>query len=184
MTSLVEFGDIMNEIGYKQNTIDLTKSVMEFTNFFELGRFLQMIGENSSLEFSSNKRDVQKTKETFIAAGAIYQSLLNRRILGEWKEESNTLLIDNFNKEFDYLESEEWSNLELFEKVGENNIVCNLDIIFGIGWKEDPNQKKTRIKEPGMGKGALNFQQFAKELQELDKSVKAGSIGASGEDDK
>lgn len=75
MLQLTDVGQLMIRLHYKLVTINADLSTLYFDDAFSLMDFLQSIGENNA---ASNRRK-SISRETFIAAGAIYEHLFKER---------------------------------------------------------------------------------------------------------
>lgn len=128
MASLSDLGNLAARCAYTMPAIEKNKTQFEFPSFFQLLHFLKHIGESNAL----NARKITKTRETFVAAAAIYHSLFNKHFIGiedDQIEEGTTVVMD------DWLEDKEWCNFK-----HKAPIVATMDYIYLIGWKYHESQ--------------------------------------------
>ena len=91
MLTLTELGNIFARCEYNLPTIDTEHVQLEFTNLFALLSFLCEVGEQGSArEVKPGLRSV----DTLVAAAAIYETLFNKRMIGQRDESTSSVLID------------------------------------------------------------------------------------------
>lgn len=67
-------------------------------------------------------------EETFIAAASLFETLFNKRTIGQRDENTSTVLIDTFKDTYlhDSIKARNQSA----------NIILTMDVIFLIGWRQ------------------------------------------------
>ena len=71
---------------------------MEFTSTFALMSFIALMGEQNAL---AQTREGLRTVDNLIATAALFETLFNKRTIGERDESTSTsVLIDTFYDEF------------------------------------------------------------------------------------
>ena len=70
-----ELGNLLSRTGYNLTTLNMSKFALQFADFSQICDFLKAVGENN---FLINRRKI-KSRETFIAASAIYKSLYSKK---------------------------------------------------------------------------------------------------------
>ena len=73
MLSVTDMGNTFARCGWSMPTVDVTKTVFEFTSAFSLFDFIRQTGEQSSLHEGGRP----KSRDLFIAAAALHQVLFN-----------------------------------------------------------------------------------------------------------
>eukprot|EP00826_Nyctotherus_ovalis_P050741 TRINITY_DN6257_c0_g1_i10.p5 TRINITY_DN6257_c0_g1~~TRINITY_DN6257_c0_g1_i10.p5 ORF type:complete len:143 (-),score=52.12 TRINITY_DN6257_c0_g1_i10:1847-2275(-) len=120
-------------------------------------RFLQIVGEANVL---SEKRPF-KSKDTFVAAAAIYQSLFNKQIYDSRNEISEKVIpVDVFAK----------------TKGKSTNVVGSFEVMYGIGWKEP--RKSAETVQLSKSKD-VDLKKMASELKKMGE-VRYGRIDENG----
>jgi NADH dehydrogenase [ubiquinone] 1 alpha subcomplex assembly factor 5 len=76
-SEISDLGNLLSRTGYNLTTLNMTRYSMQFRDLSQLFDYLKSIGENNYL---INRRKF-KSKETFIAASAIYKHLFNYKRL-------------------------------------------------------------------------------------------------------
>jgi len=160
MVRITELGDLLVSTGYKINTTDKIQFSYEFETMFDLLKFLQIIGESNIL----NERRKFKSKDTFIGAAAVYQTLFNKNIVSAMQQNLTDKIIP----------------IDIFmpkstQKPHKNSIISTIEILYGIGWKEPKRTEQKKVK-----KDDFSLQKFIKELKEVG-DVRYGTISSTGE---
>jgi NADH dehydrogenase [ubiquinone] 1 alpha subcomplex assembly factor 5 len=75
LNELSELGNLLSRTQYKLTTLNVAKYSLLFKDFSQILDFIKAIGENN---FLINRRKI-KSRETFIAASAIYKTLFNKK---------------------------------------------------------------------------------------------------------
>ena len=91
--SLTELGNVFARCKFNLPTVDVQKTDFEFTSLFSLMNFLQIVGEQNALV---SKRQGLRNIDTFIAGAAIFNTLFNKKTIGQRDENSTSILIDEF----------------------------------------------------------------------------------------
>lgn len=78
LKEMSELGNLLSRTGYNLTTLNLTKYNLHFRDLSQIFDFLKSIGENN---FLINRRRV-KSRDSFLAASAIYKSLYNKKNYG------------------------------------------------------------------------------------------------------
>lgn len=164
--SLTELGNIFARTKFNLPTIDSQKTDFEFTSMFSLLNLLSQIGEQNALE---QKRPGIRSIDTLIAAACLFETLFNKRTIGERTEHSTNVLIDNFAQEYLFdvkkdlnLAHLKENNQHLQKKFAQydaisddqmrqllsptNNIICSFDILHMVGWKYHESQQKPKSR--------------------------------------
>ena len=157
MISLQNIGDLLDVAGYRIVTTDMIRFAYEFNSMFTLMQFLQLVGETNIL----HEKRQYKSKDTFIAAAAIYQSLFNKQIHDMKNEISEKLIeVDVFAE----------------EKGKVTNIVASFEVMYGIGWKEPRKSAETELISK---RKPIDLKKMAEELKKM-ADTRYGSIDSSG----
>ena len=180
-----ELGNILSRTGYNLTTLNITKYNMQFRDFSQICDFLKSVGENN---FLINRRRF-KSRETFLAASCIYNSLYsnkNYNCIGTLKVDDKDFRIVNvnmcnyLNDELTYLEEN-----EIKEIIPENYLIMTLEIANMIGWKYHHDQQKPKRR----GSAEINLRDITKDLLEdnPEEEIKFGKIalkqGGVGDED-
>jgi NADH dehydrogenase [ubiquinone] 1 alpha subcomplex assembly factor 5 len=157
MISLQNMGDLLDAAGFRIVTTDMIRFAYEFNSMFNLMQFLQLAGESNVL----HEKRQYKSKDTFIAAAAVYQSLFNKKIHDMTNEISEKVIeVDVFAE----------------EKGKATNVVANFEVMYGIGWKEPRKSAETELLSK---RNPLDLKKMAEELRKT-ADTKYGSIDGSG----
>jgi NADH dehydrogenase [ubiquinone] 1 alpha subcomplex assembly factor 5 len=73
-----ELGNLLSRTGYNLTTLNMTKYSLQFKDFSQICDFLKAVGESN---FLINRRRF-KSRDTFLAASSIYNSLYNKKTYG------------------------------------------------------------------------------------------------------
>ena len=96
--SVTDLGNIFARCKYNLPTIDVQHAQMEFTSTFALMSFLSLIGEQNAL---TQTKEGIRSVDSLIAGAAIFETLFNRRTIGQRDEETETsVLIDTLQDEY------------------------------------------------------------------------------------
>ena len=79
--------------------MDVQHQDVEFTSYFSLLKTLQEIGEQGALD---DVRPGLRNIDTYIAASALFETLFNKRTIGNRDENSTNILIDSFKDQYLY----------------------------------------------------------------------------------
>ena len=80
-----------------------------------------------------------------MAAAALFETLFNKRTIGQRDEYSQSILIDTFK--------DVYMHPDIKKRDRNSNIICSVDLVNLIGWKEHESQQ--RPKERGSAKFSL-----------------------------
>jgi hypothetical protein len=162
--------------------MDVQHQDVEFTSYFSLLRTLQEIGEQGALD---EARPGLRSIDTYIAASALFETLFNKRTIGNRDENSTNILIDSFKDEYLYdlkedlnLKHLKESNPYLMNKFKDheslteaqiaqlhrrsNNIICTFDILHLIGWKYHESQQQPKER----GSASFSLRDVVDDLNE------------------
>lgn len=78
LKEMSDLGNLLSRTGYNLTTLNLTKFNLHFRDLSQIFDFIKSIGESN---FLINRRRM-KSRETFIAASALYKSLYNKKNYG------------------------------------------------------------------------------------------------------
>lgn len=96
--SVQDIGNVFARCKYNLPTIDVDRAQIEFTSTFALMSFLALIGEQNAL---AQTREGFRSVDSLIATAALFETLFNKRTIGERDEATATsVLIDTFQDEF------------------------------------------------------------------------------------
>ena len=73
MISVSDIGNVMQKAKFKLPAVDIVRTQAEFTSTFHLFQYLRLLGEQNGL----TERRGTLTRESFIGAAALYQTLFN-----------------------------------------------------------------------------------------------------------
>ncbi len=159
MICLQDLGDALAIAGFRIITTDRIRFAYDFGSMFDLMKFLQLVGESGV----GYERRRYKSKNTFIAAAAIYQSLFSSNICKAMMNPIDEKVIP--------------VDLLVENKQSPSNITATFDVLYAIGWKEPRKSLETKRLNP---KEAFSMKLLVEELQKIGE-VRYGSIDHAGE---
>ena len=206
MLTLTELGNIFARCGYNLPTIDIEHVQFEFTSFLALVSFLCEVGEQGSLR---ETKPGLRTIDSLVAAAALYETLFNKRTIGQRDESTASILVDTLKDQrlFDPttdldLSSLKASNPYLARKFKEvesidpvqlnklldrsNNIISTFDVVHLIGWRYHESQQQAKSR----GSAQFSLKDVVTEINEKEevdeatgevRKVKYGVIVDDGE---
>ena len=96
--TVTQLGNIFAKCNFNLPTIDVQKAQLEFTSTFSLLKFLSLMGEQGCL---TEKRKGVRSVDSLVACAALFETLFNKRTIGERDEETATsILIDTLKDDF------------------------------------------------------------------------------------
>ena len=158
MLFIENFGDALSAAGYRIITTDIIRFAYEFESMFDLMKFLQIVGETNV----AHERRKFKSKDSFIGAAAVYQTLFSKKIYDAMNKGIGQKIIP----------------VDLFveHKNAPTNIVGTFEVVYGIGWKEPRESAGTRKIS---SKEALDLAKLASELND-EGDITFGTIDPDG----
>jgi NADH dehydrogenase [ubiquinone] 1 alpha subcomplex assembly factor 5 len=158
---ITDIGNTLSRIGFNLPSMSINKFRLYFDDLSQLFEFLKLIGETNSL---CNRR-LYKSKDTYIAAMALYQNIYNS------KREKTDLENDQFKQKITKLK---FSDSDDF-------IYATIEICSLIAWKYHDSQQKPKER----GSAEIDLKNLALESLEKneDPTLRIGKISPINDDD-